>query len=249
MEATTMHEFPGETAEYRSARNDLLQLEIELRQQTEAVARARRALPPGGEIPEDYAFEALDERGAVTVVALSELFAPGTGSLAIYNFMFPRHAGDDRPGPQTGDSAQLPLAEGPCPSCTALIDQLDAAEPHVAAHANLVVVAKAPIERVATFGRERGWRNIRLLSSAGNTFARDYGGEVDGQQQPMLNVFTRDGEVIRHFWASEMFDAPTDPDQDPRHLGTIEPAWNVFDLMPEGRGVDWDEQLDYDCCH
>lgn len=32
-------------------------------------------------------------------------------------------------------------------------------------------------------------------------------------------------------------------------MGTIEPAWNMFDLMPEGRGVDWDEQLDYDCCH
>ncbi|CAN5678535.1 hypothetical protein BH18ACT3_BH18ACT3_10900 [soil metagenome] len=103
--------------------------------------------------------------GAVTQVKLSELFEPGKDSLAIYNYMFPRHSGDERPGPQHGESAKLPLAEGPCPSCTALIDQLDAAEPHIAAHANLVVVAKAPIDRVATFGRERGWRNIRLLSS------------------------------------------------------------------------------------
>jgi predicted dithiol-disulfide oxidoreductase (DUF899 family) len=244
-----MREFPGATAEYRTARDDLLRLEIELRRQTEAVAAARRALPPGGEIAEDYVFEALDEQSAVVEVRLSELFAPGTDALAIYNFMFPRHSGDERPGPQAGESAQLSLGDGPCPSCTALIDQLDAAEPHVAAHANLVVVAKAPIDRLATWGRERGWRHIRLLSSAANSFAVDYGGEGDGEQMPIMNVFERRDGVIRHFWASELLYAPTEPDQDPRHLGTLEPAWNLFDLLPSGRGADWDEQLDYACCH
>lgn len=193
-------------------------------------------------------FEELDESGEVTQVTMSELFQPGADSLAIYNYMFPRHSGDERPGPQTCQSAKLPLAEGPCPSCTALIDQLDAAEPHVAPHANLAIVAKAPIDRLTTFARERGWRNLRLLSSRGNSFARDYGGEVDGHKQPMMNVFTREGDAVRHFWTSEMLYAPSDPNQDPRHLGTIEPAWNLFDLMPAGRGVDWDEQLDYDCC-
>lgn len=122
--------------------------------------------------------------------------------------MFPRHAHDGRPGPRTGETAKLPVAEGPCPSCSAFIDELDGAVPHIAAHANLVVAAKAPIERVAAFGRERGWRHIRLVSSGSTTFARDYGGEVDGQQMPILNVFTRDGDTIRHFWASEMHYAP-----------------------------------------
>lgn len=244
-----MQAFPGETAQYRAARDELLQREIELRRATEAVAQARRALPPGGEVPQDYVFDGVDGSGTVTRVRLSELFAPGTEALAIYNYMFPRHAGDERPGPQHGESAQLPLAEGPCPSCTALIDQLDAAEPHVAAHANMAVIAKTSIDRLVTFGRERGWRNIRLLSSAGNSFARDYGGEVDGQQMPMMNVFTRAGGVVRHFWASEMLYAPTDPGQDPRHVGTLESFWNVFDLMPAGRGQDWNEQLDYDRCH
>ena len=64
----------------------------------------------------------------------------------------------------------------------------------------------------------------------------------------MLNVFHRAGSVIRHFWGSEMLYAPTDPGQDPRHAGTIEPVWNIFDLVPDGRGGDWNEQLDYSCC-
>lgn len=242
------HRFPGETPQYREARDELLQRELELRRHMEAVAQARRALPPGGEIPEDYTFEAVSTTGEVVTVTLSELFAPGTTSLAIYSFMFPRHSGDTRPGPAHGESAALPLAEGPCPSCTALIDQLDGAEPHVAPYANLVVAAKAPVDRLATFGRERGWRAIRLVSSAHNSFARDYGAEVDGEQMPMLNVFERDGDVIRHFWGSEALYAPTEVNQDPRHVGTIEPSWNLFDLMREGRGVDRQEQLAHHGC-
>ena len=61
----------------------------------------------------------------------------------------------------------------------------------------------------------------------------------------MLNVFHRDGDTIRHFWGSELFYAPTEPGQDPRHVGTLEPVWNLFDLTPEGRPTDWDEQLSY----
>ena len=72
-----MHAFPGETTEYRAGRDGLLQREIELRREMEAVAEARRALPPGGEVPEDYVFEGLDDSGVVTQVKLSELFAPG----------------------------------------------------------------------------------------------------------------------------------------------------------------------------
>ena len=48
--------FPNESAEYRQARNALLDAEIALRRQTEAVATQRRALPPGGEVREDYIF-------------------------------------------------------------------------------------------------------------------------------------------------------------------------------------------------
>jgi hypothetical protein len=49
--------FAGESAEYRAARDRLLEREIELRREMEAVPAARRELPPGGVVPEDYVFQ------------------------------------------------------------------------------------------------------------------------------------------------------------------------------------------------
>jgi predicted dithiol-disulfide oxidoreductase (DUF899 family) len=238
--------FPGESNEYRAARDRLLDQEIELRRAMEAVASSRRELPPGGVVPEDYVFERRGDDGAPTEVRLSELFAPGKDSLLIYSFMFPRDPSDQRPGPEGGETARLPLAEGPCPSCAALVDQLEGAAEHASQHVNLAVVAKAPLPHILTFAEERGWQRLRLLSSAGNTYNRDYLAETaEGWQRPMLNVFHREGDAIRHFWGSELLYAPTDPGQDARHVGTIEPLFNLLDLTPEGRAADWEEQLSY----
>ena len=218
--------FPGESAEYRAARNRLLEQEIELRRAMEAVAAARRGLPPGGIVPQDYIFQTEGAGGGLAEVRLSELFTPGKDSLVIYSMMFPRAPDDDSPGPATGQTALLPLAQGPCPSCTAFLDQLDGAAGHACQRINLAVAGKAPIGRILTFAAERGWRRLRLLSSAGTTYNRDYLAETAvGEQQPMLNVFHRDGNTIRHFWGSELFYAPTDPGQEPRHVGTLEPLW------------------------
>ncbi|MGH2962237.1 MAG: DUF899 family protein [Solirubrobacterales bacterium] len=49
--------FPGESAEYRAARDRLLERETGLRRATEAVAAARRELPAGGVVLDDYVFE------------------------------------------------------------------------------------------------------------------------------------------------------------------------------------------------
>jgi len=238
--------FPGESAEYRAARNRLVEQEMQLRRAMEAVAEARRRLPPGGVVPQDYVLQAQGPGGTPARVRLSELFAPGKNSLVIYSMMFPRAADDHSPGPPGGQTALLPLAEGPCPSCTALLDQLDGAAEHAGQHITLAVAAKTPLERLVTFAAERGWRQLRLLSSAGTTYNRDYLAETpDGEQQPMLNVFHRDRQTIRHFWGSELFYAPADPGQEPRHVGTIEPLWNLFDFTREGRPATWHEQFSY----
>lgn len=93
---------------------------------------------------------------------------------------------------------------------------------------------------------ERGWRNLRLLSSAHNSFNADYHGETsDGGQIPALNVFVRRDGKIYHFYNTELLYAQSTPGQDPRHVDLIWPLWNLFDLTPEGRGTKWNPQLAY----
>ena len=243
--------FPNESARYRTAREKLLQREIELRRAMEAVAVARRALPPGGLVPQDYVFDGLDADGRPARIKLSELFEPGKDSLLLYNMMFPRHPQETRDVAASGETAKLARKDQPCPSCTALLDQLDGAIGHLeGAGFNFAVVAKTALENMVALGRDRGWRNIRFVSSAGNTFKRDYHAEADdGAQLPLMSVFHRDGDGVRHFWSSELGFAPTDPGQDPRALGPCEILWNLMDFTPEGR-PDWHEQLQYGeaCC-
>lgn len=226
--------FPGESEEYRRERNRLLEAEAGLRRAIEQVAAQRRALSPGGVVPDDYGFEAADDGSAVR---FSELFEPGRDTLVIYSFMFPRYSGDTRPGPAEGDTARLPLAETPCASCTSILDSLDGAARHLAQHLSLAVVAKSDPGRIKNFARERGWRHLRLLSSRGNGYNRDYHAETpDGEQRPVLNVFVRDGDRFRHSWASELMFAPREEGMDPRHVDAIWPMWHVLDLTPGGRG-------------
>jgi len=223
---TALHKtrFPGEDAKYRSARDKLLKAEIALRAQVEDVAAMRRALPLGGAVPEDYVFDEGRRR-----VRLSELFADGKDTLVIYNYMYG------------------PAMAAPCPMCTSILDSLDGAAPHVTQRVNLAVVAKSPIERIQEFARGRGWRNLRLLSSAGNTFNRDYHGEAtDGSQWPMMNVFVRRGGRIRHAHGSELLFLAAPRGQDARHADMIWPLWNVFDLTPDGRGTNWYPKLRYE---
>ena len=243
--------FPNESPAYRTARNRLLDEEIALRRQMESVAAARRALPSGGAVPQDYVFDGLGADGQPATIKLSGLFRLGTDALLVYHFMFPRHRGDTREAAAFGETAHLPKAEQPCPSCTALLDQLDGAAFHFeAGGGNFAVVANAPLERLLAVARDRGWKHLRLLSSHGNSFKRDYHGQdADGQQAPITTVFKRDPDgTIRLFWASELLHAPSDPGQEHRAAGTLEPFWNMFDLLPGGR-PDFDEQLQYGCCH
>ena len=158
---------------------------------------------------------------------MSELFAPGKDTLILYSFMF---------GPE------MPSA---CPSCTSIIDGLDGEAPHVMQRVNLAIVAKSPIERIREWAKERGWRNLRFLSSAGSTYNHDYQGEnAKGEQMPALNVFVRRNGKISHFYNTELMFAPSDQGQDPRHVDMIWPVWSLFDVTPEGRGR-WNPKLSY----
>ena len=221
--------WPNESSEYRAARDELLQAEVALRREEEAVAELRRALPLGGRLEQDYELDAPSGP-----VRFSELFADGKDTLYLYSFMF-------IPGERG-----LPL-EVACPSCTSIIDGLDGALWHLLDRVNVAVVAKAPIEQFAAWGSERGWRFAPLYSSARSSFNRDYNAESEeGGQLPVAHVFTRAGGAIHHRWSSELVAAPRDDGQHPRHVDYMWPIWKVLDLTPEGRGVDWHPRWQYE---
>ena len=60
-----------------------------------------------------------------------------------------------------------------CPLCTSILDGMDGEAPHIMQRVNFAVIAKSPIERIRKFARQRGWRNLPLLSSANNTYNHD----------------------------------------------------------------------------
>ncbi len=222
--------FPNEPADYRAAREALLAEEAALRAQIERVAEHRRRLPMGGAIPKDYEFREIPRTGASAArpVRLSELFDPGKDTLVLYSYMY---------GPNMAT---------PCPMCTSILDALEGSHEHVTQRVNLAVVAKSPIERIREFTDARGWRRLRLLSSAANTYNADYHGETaDGAQWPMLNVFAKREGRIHHTYGTELMFAPKEPGQDFRHVDSIWPLWNVLDLTPDGRG-DFRPKLSYE---
>ena len=181
--STHLNRFPGESTSYREARNQLLQAEIRLRKNLEEVATLRRQLPLGREVPQDYIFDEgssdLEDSKTVRQTRMSELFQPGKDTLAIYSFMY---------GPKM---------KAACPACTSILDSLNGAAPHAAQRINLAVVAKNPLEKIRAHARNRGWGNLRLLSSAGNTYNHDYQGETaEGDQEPGLNIFARRKSTI-----------------------------------------------------
>jgi predicted dithiol-disulfide oxidoreductase (DUF899 family) len=208
--------FPNESEAYRTARDALLDEEIELRRRIETVAAQRRALPLGGRVPQDYIFE-----GELGPVRLSHLFGVHD-TLITYNLMY---------GPRR---------ERPCPSCASLISGLAGEAREVDQRVGFVVVAKSPIARILAYARERGWTDLKFVSSAGNSFNRDYRGEVEsGAESPIFNVFTKRDGHVHHTYGGELMLVDAEPDQDPRPGDMMWPLWNLLDLGPEGRGRNW----------
>jgi predicted dithiol-disulfide oxidoreductase (DUF899 family) len=214
--------FPNESAEYRAARTALLAEEIELRRHIERVAEQRRALPPGGEVTGDYRFQTEDGP-----TDFAGLFGDKQ-TLAVYSYMF---------GPER---------ERPCPMCTNLLGAWEGNAADLDQRISLVVVACSPIERLVAWKKERGWRDLRLVTDLNGNYSRDYFGLLpDGSEIPSFNVFTRRDGAIRHFWSGEMTGSTADPGQDPRGAPDPGPMWAILDDTPEGRGGDWYPKLSY----
>jgi predicted dithiol-disulfide oxidoreductase (DUF899 family) len=215
--------YPNDSAEYRSARTALLAEEIELRRHIQRVAAQRRALPPGGEIAQDY--ELRDEQGAA--IRFSDLFG-AHDTLVTYFWMY---------GPERAR---------PCPMCTSFLGSLDIPALDIAQRVALAVIGRSPVERQLAFARERGWRNLRFFATAGDDFPRAYRGLApNGDEWASLDVWVKKDGMVRHFWGAAESGGTADPGQDPHLAPDPTPLWNILDLTPAGRGSDWYPSLDY----
>lgn len=209
--------FPNESDEYRARRDELLDLEMDLRAQVEAVAAQRRQLPLGGRLAQDYRFERWDD-GRAREVPFAELFGSHP-TLLLYSMMFG------------------PAWDAPCPSCTSIVDGLNATWHSVEHSCAIAVVAAAGAEQLDEWSRRRGW-TIPLVSAGQSGYILDYAGHEgasDPAMVPIMNVFRQTADGIFHSWGSELMSRPLE-NADPRHVDMIWPLWNLLDMTPEGRG-------------
>lgn len=209
--------FPNESDDYRAARNRLLDEEVELRAHIETVAAARRGLPRGGRLKESYVFERPTGNGGVEQVAFADLFGKHD-ALLLYTMMF---------GPKW---------DAPCPSCTSIVDSINANARGVGESCAVAVVTHATAQQIGDWAARRGWY-LDVYSATGSSYVLDYAGfqTDDPSVVSCMNVFQKNDDGIFHFWASELLSRPMDSGH-PRHVDMIWPMWNLLDMTPGGRG-------------
>jgi predicted dithiol-disulfide oxidoreductase (DUF899 family) len=219
----------NEPADYVARREALRLAEIELMRQHERVAAMRRQLPPGA-IVKDYEFQEgpsnLDAGDApIRSVRLSELFTGADRSLVIYHFMYGKRQ------------------SSPCPMCTMWIDGYNGVAQHLAQNVDFAIAAAADPAALRQHARNRGWRNLRLLSCGSSTFKYDLRSEdTEGNQDSTISVFTRDGDgALRHVYSAHPWMAE---DVRERGIDQLTPVYNMLDLTPQGRG-EWYAKLAY----
>jgi predicted dithiol-disulfide oxidoreductase (DUF899 family) len=218
--ATNTARFPNESAQYRTARNELLAEEIELRRHIERVAAQRRALPPGGEVPQD--FELVSETGPIRFSSLFD----DKDALIVYSMMY---------GPER---------KTPCPMCTSFLSSWNGTSVNLRQRSAIAVTARSPIDRLLDFKRQRGFTNLPFVSDMSGDYTRRYVNPDDGDV-PGFSVFTRRNGKVFHHYSGELSAAMADPGQDPRGAPDLDPLWLMLDLTPRGRGTDWYPKLQY----
>ena len=210
------------SAEWLTARKELLKKEKEFTNLRDELSRQRRELPRE-KVEKQYVFA-----GPNGKETLADLF-DGRSQLIVYHFML-------GPGWKEG-----------CPSCSFLADTMDGAVVHLAHRdTTLVVVSRAPLPEIQAFQKRMGWR-FKWASSFENDFNRDYHvsfskdemakgrvaynfdmTEFPSEEAPGASVFYKNkaGEVFHTYSAYA------------RGLDQLVGTYNFLDLTPKGRDED-----------
>ncbi len=202
------------------SKEEWLKAHEEMLAKEKAHSRARDALNaerrchPMYRIDKDYAFDGPDGK-----VSLLDLF-DGRRQLILYHFMF---------GPN---------AEQGCDGCSMVVDNMCHPAHLHARDINLVLVSRAPLEKIEPFKKRMGW-DLPWYSSFGNDFSFDFGlghktlkaGEYQDGEMFGMSVFIRDDEGnIYRTWFTQH--------RGVEYLGT---SFSFFDIVPYGRQEDWED--------
>jgi predicted dithiol-disulfide oxidoreductase (DUF899 family) len=206
--------------EWLTARRELLAEEKEFTRARDALAKKRRAMP-WWKIEKDYRFDGPEGPNR----ALGDLFG-GKRQLIVWHFMF------------------APDWEKPCKSCSFWADGYNGVTMHLAARdTRLVVVSRAPREKLEATAKRMGW-TFPWYSSGESDFNYDFhvsfqpGDLMEGPVRynfvpietkstdlPGVSAFIKeaDGAVYRTYSAYA------------RGLDMLNPAYQLLDVTPLGR--------------
>ena len=137
--------------EWQAERDELLEKEKQLTRRGDELAEERRGLP-WVPVEKNYEFETGED-----TKQLADLF-DGRSQLLVYHFMFG------------------PPYEAGCTVCSSIADNLNANAPHVnAGGATVLLVSRAPVDRLHAYKERMGWDNLDWASTVGDEFNRDLG--------------------------------------------------------------------------
>ena len=199
-------------AEWQAAQEALVAKEKHATRARDALAAERRRLPRL-RVEKDYAFDGPDGK-----VTLRDLFEDRR-QLLLYHFMF-------------GASQDVG-----CPGCSMFVDQIGHLAHLHARDTSFVLVARAPIEKLAAYEERMGW-TIPWVSSFASDFNVDFGVGPESPEEGVyqdgetfgLSVFLRDGDdVFRTYFTTQ------------RGAETLGSVWTFLDLTPLGRQEDWED--------
>jgi predicted dithiol-disulfide oxidoreductase (DUF899 family) len=216
--------------EWRAARIALLRAEKELSRQRDEVAAARRRLPMV-EVTQPYVF-----RGAGGDASMLDLFE-SRHQLVVYHFMLD------------------PEWDEGCPSCSFIVDNIGHLSHAHARDTTVVLVSRAPYEKLAAYSQRMGW-NVPWYSSYGSSFNYDFHVTIDERvapveynyrdqaqlerddvawrdwsgEQPGASAFLRHGDRVFHTYSVYS-----------RGLDLLAGTYHWLDLTARGRQEDWEE--------
>ncbi|MCA8863983.1 MULTISPECIES: DUF899 domain-containing protein [unclassified Halomonas] len=204
--ATTKQPLPSivSSEEWKFALDQLLIKEKALTRARDALSAERRKLPM---VKVDKNYEFHGDEGPISFL---ELFA-GRRQLIVYHFMY------------------APEWKAGCDGCSWVADAMTHPAHLHARDTSLVMVSRAPLEKIQQYKTRMGW-TIPWYSSFESDFNYDFGVTTAEGERHGASVFLREGDDIYRTYFTGA--------RGVEYLGSF---WTYLDLTPYGRQETWED--------